>query len=270
VTSPLGPAETPDPAATPGSEPTAPAPVTRTSTASRFSDGHAVERADDAGTSPVPALGDASGADTAPGEDVEGEPDGERDESAAPADQRKRLVIVGAAVVGVLLVVLVVLLLNRGSSSDPMTVVTITQEAAVPTPQTEPIERNTPTDLLAALPDTVLGWAVSEQTKSSSMLKAHALEGWTLTYADPDSAIVLDVGQWPDGQEAKAAYDALPGDAEVISSGEVVVGGDEVGQYVTQQVDEDTERTIWRNRTAVFVAEGPAGSTQDFYDAYPF
>lgn len=258
--------------------------MTRTSTASRFSRGrHSVDDTEGAdegedtqrstavvGAAAAGAEGaDAGGDDPARGDDA-AEGDGEPGEPAPPADQRKRLIIIGAAVVGVLLVVLVVLLLTRDPGSEPMTVVTITQEATVPTPQTEPIDRDTSTDLLAALPDTVLGWALSEQTESASMLEAHALEGWTLTYADPDGAVVLDVGQWPVGKEALAAYESLLGDAEATSSGEVVVGDDEVGEYVTQQVDEDTDRTVWRNRTAVFVAEGPSGSTQAFFDAYPF
>lgn len=183
---------------------------------------------------------------------------------------RKRLVIVIATVVGLLLAVLVGLLIARGGGQrEPITVETVTVAAVSPSPVTEPIERDTPTALLAALPGTVLGYAVSEQVESEQMLAAYALEGWTLTYSDPDAVIVLDAGQWPDEREATAAWDALVADAQPIASGEVVVGGEPAGDVVTA-VEGETERTIWRNRSAVFVAQGPVGTTQSFFDGFPY
>jgi len=211
--------------------------------------------------------GDSEGADVDP-ESAEG--DGDPEGAAAEATPRKRRIVIAAAAVGVLVVVLVALALTRGSGQvDPITVVTITEEAVSPSPQTAPIERDTSTPLLEALPGTVLAYAVSEQTESEQMLAAHALEGWTLTYADADASIVLKVGQWPDGKEAKAAWDALIADAEPTASGDVVVGDDTVGGVVTV-VDGEVERTIWRNRTAVFVAQGPVGATQAFFAGFPF
>lgn len=189
---------------------------------------------------------------------------------AAPPARRSRLLLVVGAAAAVLLVVLVALLLTRGGDQrDPITVVTRTEPAVSPSPQSDPIERDTSTALLEALPGTVLGYAVSEQTESEQMLDAHALEGWTLTYSEPDTAVVLQVGQWPDGKEAKAAWTALIGDAQPSAEGDVLVGDDTVGGVVTV-VDGDVERTIWRNRSAVFVAEGPVGTTQPFFDGFPF
>ena len=266
----------PEPTSPGDDEPTPPR-VTRTSASSRESGPHAADAAVAADPEgPTAVDGEAVSADPVAAGVADGETeqtpsgaegDGDSEGSSTP---RKRRIVIAAAAVGVLVVVLVALALTRGSGQvDPITVVTITEEAVSPSPQTAPIERDTSTPLLEALPGTVLAYAVSEQTESEQMLAAHALEGWTLTYADADASIVLKVGQWPDGKEAKAAWDALIADAEPTASGDVVVGDDTVGGVVTV-VDGEVERTIWRNRTAVFVAQGPVGATQAFFAGFPF
>lgn len=174
----------------------------------------------------------------------------------------------GAAAVAVAALVVVLIVQNNSGPRDPIVTVTITEQGELPTPPTDPIERDTGTALLAALPDAVLGYAVSEQVESAAMAELSALEGWELTYTGADDAILLEVGQWPDGAEAQTAYDAVIGDAEPLAEGDVVVGEDVVGTFVVQEIDDGTERTLWRNGTAVFVASGPSGTTQTFYDAF--
>lgn len=164
--------------------------------------------------------------------------------------------------VAALLATLVVLLLTQSGARAPISVVTITTEPAEPAP---PAERETATALLAALPDTVLSYSVTDQAASAE-LAAAPLEEWTLHYASHGAQITLAVGQWPTDAEAQVAFDAL-GDLEAL--GEVSVAGDMVGDVGTQGIDGHTERTIWRNGTAVFIATGPTGLTRAFYDAFP-
>lgn len=194
--------------------------------------------------------------------------------SAGPRRPSRRvLLIAGAVVVALLVGVLVTLQLTRGGDRDPMSVVTITEEVGPPTPVTEPIARDRSTALLDALPDVVLGYAVSAQETSPLMLDQHAVEGWSLTYSDPQQAVVVQVGQWPTDVEAQAAFDAIRDAAGVEPAAapvDVSVGDQVVGTMVLQQLDDETERTLWRNGTAVLVAEGPPGTTQPVYDAYGF
>lgn len=174
-----------------------------------------------------------------------------------------------------LVIVVVALLLtqNRGGM-EPLTVETTTVVIPPPTPDEDPIERDTSTPLLAALPDSVLQYAVSEQVEAEAMLDLDALEGWQLTYSAGDDRIVLQVGQWPTTEEATEAATTLLGEvpeSAATVSGDVVVDGEPVGTFTTTfEADGTTERTVWSNSTAVFVAEGPRDATRPFYDAYPF
>jgi hypothetical protein len=183
---------------------------------------------------------------------------------------RRRLVILLGAAVAVLVIVAAALLLTQGrGQQEPLTVETTTVVGPPPTPAEDPIERDTSTALLAALPGAVLGYAVSEQVESAAMLELEALEGWQLTYSSTGSEVVLQVGQWSTAAESSAAATSLLGDATATESGDVLVGGEAVGTFTTVAVDETTERTIWTNATVTFVIEGPSGSTRTFYDAFP-
>lgn len=196
------------------------------------------------------------------------------DDAGTPAAGRRRRIMMIATAVGVLVAVVVGVVLARNSGGfGPFTVVTVTHTVGAPTPATDPVERDTSTALLAALPGTVLDYAVSGQDASETLVKEHfALEGWRLAYTSPDAEITLSVGQWPTTEEAEEAFTALStvDDApEPAEQAQVVVGGEEVGTMLLIPLSEDTERTIWRNGTAVFIADGPTGTTQAFYDAYP-
>lgn len=218
--------------------------------------------------------GDVSTAVGTPDGDAAGDrkpPEGTDDAGSPPPNRsRRRLLILIGAVVGLLVIALVALLLTQNAGRrDPMNVVTITHQAEPPTPEVEPIEREKGTPLLEALPDVVLGYAVTEQTESATMLEAFALEGWTLTYTGAEAAVVLQIGQWPTDDEAQRVFADIVGEEAATAEGEVLVGGEAVGTFVVQQVD-GGERTVWRNGTAVLVAEGPSGATQEFYEAFPF
>ncbi len=210
-----------------------------------------------------PDAGDATSLEVG---DLEEEP------TATPRrpDRRRQLLIALGAVVAVLVGVLIALQLIRGGEGDPYIVETTTVTAGEPTPG-DPIELDTGTALAAAMPGTVLGYAVSEQSESTAMLDLHALTGLLLTYSGSSDAVVLQVGQWPDGAEATDALTALRDvDGEIVGEdADVVVDGDTVGDVQTLLLPDGTERTTWRNGTVVLVAEGPEGTTRAFYDAFP-
>ena len=190
--------------------------------------------------------------------------------AAAFWSSRRRILVLGGAVAVLVVVAVTLLLTQQRGPSEPITVVTTTVAVPAPTPEQDPIERDTSTELLAALPDTVLQYAVSEQIESERMLELDALEGWRLTYASADDAVVLSVGQWPTTEEATEAAAALLEDATPIDEGDVLVDGEPVGTFTTSAADDATERTIWTNSTVVFVVRGATGTTHTFYDAFGF
>lgn len=244
---------------------------------------HATSGAGEADTGEIPLLDGAAaaaGPEAVPQHGDTAAPPGSDDTTVAPAaaarraptSSRRRLLVVLGVVVAALVVVLVVLLVTRGGGErDPMQVVTVTLDPGAETPPVEPVERDTGTALLEALPDVVGGYAVTEQNESEAMLDAGALEGWSLLYTGAEGDVTVQVGQWPTEEEAVAAFDDLVADGgDATTEGDVVVDGDTVGGFVVQPVDGAGERTVWRNATAVFVAEGPAGTTQPFYETFPF
>jgi hypothetical protein len=183
---------------------------------------------------------------------------------------RRQLLLLGSVVAVLVVVALALLLTQRlGGQMEPLTIETTTVTVPPPTPAEPPIERDTSTALLAALPDAVIGWSVSEQVESAAMTEAGALEGWQLTYTGSETAVVLQVGQWPTPDEATAAAADLVGEATATDQGEVLVDGAAAGTFTTYEVD-GGERSVWTNATVVLVAEGPVGTTSTFYDAFPF
>ncbi len=181
-----------------------------------------------------------------------------------------------AVAVAVLVAVAVTLLLTQQrDQAEPGSIETITVVLPPPTPEEDPIERDTSTALLEALPGSVLQYAVSEQSEAETMLELDALEGWRLTYSGGADEIVLQVGQWPTAEEATDAATALLGEVPeeaMTERGDVAVADEVVGTMTTivDAPDATTERTIWTNSTVVFVVEGPRDATRPFYDAYPF
>lgn len=173
---------------------------------------------------------------------------------------------VGAVATVLVAAAITLAVIQNAQNQDPIVVVTTTRPAPQPTPP-EPVERDTSTPLLAALPDTVGAYAVNDQRTSEAM--PEALEAWQLTYVSADDELVLDVGQWPTADDAQAAVDALLDGRQTEESADVMVDGDVVGTVVTIAADDGTERTIWSNATVVFVVSGPEGATYPFYLAYP-
>lgn len=185
---------------------------------------------------------------------------------------RRTIILIGAAVVAALIIVLVVLQLNRPEPQPAPTASTTT--LPTPTPASEPIERDTSTALLAALPGTVLDYAVSDQVQSQAMIDASALEGWQLTYSSTDGVVLLQVGQWPTAEEATAQMQAVLASVDPAAVGvererPVEVAGTAVGQLTVLALADGAGRAVWTNGTVLFVADGTLRAVDDFYDAFP-
>ncbi|MBZ2198063.1 hypothetical protein [Occultella gossypii] len=185
----------------------------------------------------------------------------------------RRTVSIGVlviAVVAVITVFVAMLLSGRGDAGDPS--VTITTTGPVPTPEAEPIARDTSTALLAALPDTVLGYAVSAQVADEAMVTAGAIEGWQLTYTGADGDVTVRVGQWESVEEAAAALPAVAAldGADVVEDGQVDVAGAAAGTFQILEAADGAGRAVWTNGTVGFVVDGPdADSVRGVYQAYP-
>jgi hypothetical protein len=185
---------------------------------------------------------------------------------------RHRLMIAGGVAALAVIALVVVLAVTRGGGDDTAREpTTVTFSGAVPTPENDPIELDASTDLLAALPPTVLGWALAEQGESTGMRDRFALEGWRLDYTGGTGDVVLQVGQWPTDAEATDAWRDIvrSGDGERLQREDVEVDGDVVGEVIVME-NGDGDRAVWRNGTAVLVADAPdAADALAFYEAFP-
>jgi hypothetical protein len=166
--------------------------------------------------------------------------------------------------------------------APPQPTPTVTVTAAPPAPTAAPAPREgDQTALVAALPDTVLGWVqagISAQQGTapgpSWQNDYYAVEAWTVNYIDglSDSGrhITVQVGQWATGDDAGNIYRRLataPG-ANSINHGDVHVGSDVVGTYSLYDLGEGLGEIIWRNGTVVIKAQGPLEDLPDFFTAY--
>src|SRR5690606_14378248 len=111
----------------------------------------------------------------------------------------------------------------------------------VPTATVDPIDLDEPTDLLAAMPGTVLEFALAEATEHEPFLDERAVEAWRLVYDDGGGrAVVVLVGQWADAEDAATAmadrlaalYEEAPDQADADAGGgatapsDVATGGE--------------------------------------------
>ncbi|WP_190973002.1 hypothetical protein [Bifidobacterium rousetti] len=134
---------------------------------------------------------------------------------------------------------------------------------------------NDATELLKAMPDSVLNFARTKASDSSTWSSSSPLEEYTLTYSTGKKAedVTLTVAQWSTSTPAKTQYDALAKalGGKAIASGAVKVQGSATGDYVVKGGEEDTAQAtaVWRNDTVVFQATGAKASVQRFYQKFP-
>ena len=131
------------------------------------------------------------------------------------------------------------------------------------------------TELLKAMPDSVLNFARVEAAPSASWAANSPLEEYTLSYqtGDDKDTVTLIVGQWTTADGARKQFDETSNSlkGQELASGNVKVSGDTTGSYIVRQDDKDENKAIgvWQNGTAVFEATGSKDSVQRFYEAFP-
>ncbi len=130
-------------------------------------------------------------------------------------------------------------------------------------------------ELLKAMPDTVLNFARIAAEGSTNWSASAPLEEYTLTYSTGDTTldVTLVVAQWSTSDEASTEYESLSGalTGEELGSGDVKVSGETTGSYVARVDSSDDTQAIavWQNDTVVFQATGAVESIQDFYMEFP-
>lgn len=130
-------------------------------------------------------------------------------------------------------------------------------------------------ELLKAMPDTVLNYARTAANASSGWASATPIEEYTLTYSTGDTAgdVTIVVAQWSDKDSAKKQYDALANalTGKELASGNVKVSGTTTGTYVTREDASDANKAVavWQNDTVVFQATGAKQAVQDFTKKFP-
>lgn len=130
------------------------------------------------------------------------------------------------------------------------------------------------TELLKAMPDSVLNYARTKAGTSETWKSASPLEEYELVYSTGVKAkdVTVTVAQWSDSDTAKKQYDALEKNltGKELKSGNVKVSGKTTGNY-TVHADADGKQAmaLWQNDTAVFEVTGVKESLLRFYPSFP-
>jgi hypothetical protein len=149
-----------------------------------------------------------------------------------------------------------------------------------PTPTLAPVARTATTPLAAALPTSVLQFALASSTQSPDWVAKGALEAYDEQYSDGKGGTIgLRVGQWPTVDEATAVFTGLatgsagasatPDQNGLPRNGQVSVGGKNVGAYTIVNNGDGTGTALWTNGTAVFQLSTTVGEVARAYAAYP-
>lgn len=169
--------------------------------------------------------------------------------------------------------------LNKGdgASSQGATSQGASQNASEPTtPSIDAVALpDNASELLKAMPDSVLNFARTKADASTSWSGASPVEEYTLTYSTGTDGqeVTLEVAQWSQDEDAQSQYDNLTGamTGKELGSGNVKVSGEATGAYSakTDPNDETKAIAVWRNDTVVFQATGAKDSVQRFYQQFP-
>ena len=192
-----------------------------------------------------------------------------------------------AAVVAAALVVVLALVsafiwpgwaLNKGGEarSQGTTSQGASQDASEPTtPSIDAVALpDDASELLKAMPDSVLNFARTKAAAGTSWSGASPVEEYTLTYSTGTDGqeVTLEVAQWSQGEDAQSQYDNLTGamTGKELGSGNVKVSGEATGAYSakTDPNDETKAIAVWRNDTVVFQATGAKDSVRRFYQQF--
>ena len=122
-------------------------------------------------------------------------------------------------------------------------------------------------ELLKAMPGSVLNYARTKADASTTWNSASPLEEYTLTYSTGDAAKDVTL------VAAQTQYDALVAaqTGDESASGNVKVSGNVTGAYGVK-ADASNSKTadaIWQNDTVVFQATGTKEAVDRFYQKFP-
>lgn len=149
-----------------------------------------------------------------------------------------------------------------------------TEQPTTPSIEAKPLPEDA-SELLKAMPDSVLNFARTKAQASETWQSAAPLEEYGLTYATGEDGqdVTLTVAQWSSSDPAKGQYDKLVGvlDGKELASGNVKVSGNTTGSYVIMADESDDAKAtaVWQNDTVVFQATGEATQVQRFVQQFP-
>lgn len=192
-------------------------------------------------------------------------------------------VVVAAAIVVVIALVTAFIAPGWAVKRDSGTAApgTQTQTATQTAPATPTISPSAlpgdATELLKAMPDTVLNFARTGAGATSTWqsAKVKPIEEYTLTYSTGTAAddVTIVTAQWSKADDAKTQYDALAAalTGKELASGNIKVSGSNTGSYVTKEDASDSSQavSVWRNDTVVFQATGSKQAVQDLTKNFP-
>ena len=187
--------------------------------------------------------------------------------SSSTQSHGKLIAVVVAAAVVIILAVLSAFVWPGWAIKKDETSVQGKQQAAASAEPTKPTIEATAlpddaTELLKAMPDSVLNYARTKAEASTTWTAATPLEEYTLTYSTGDKAkdVTLIIAQWSASDNAKTQYDALASaqTGDELAAGNVKVSGSTTGSYTVKvdALDDKNAVAIWQNDTVVFRATG--------------
>jgi len=216
----------------------------------------------------------------------------------APDDARRRkMLLIGGIAAGVVIVGGIIAIVATQGGDDAAVLPAPTASTVVlplPTATVAPVPRAATTAFAAALPTTVLQYALATSTPEPTWVGAGAVEAYSESYSDGGTAqVVVLAGQW-ETPEAAAAYAqqlvaAIPATAapaatasstaaaEATSAapagfpatGDVMAAGAKVGTFSLVDAGDGTGIAVWTNGASVFRATAPIADLRNVYAAFP-
>jgi hypothetical protein len=225
----------------------------------------------------------ATAATPAPAAPPENEPEPERTGSTRP----RWLIptVVGVVVLIAAAIVVGIVVSSNGADDDAQPAAATTILLPSPTPTLAPVARPATTAFAAALPTSVLQYALATSAPDAEWQAAGAIEAYTETFSDgADGTVTVRAGQWETPEEAAAfaatlvaAFPAAPTPDASASptgpalpqSGDVTAGGAAAGTFSIVDAGDGTGVAVWTNGTAVFQATAPVADIANVYNAFP-
>jgi hypothetical protein len=193
--------------------------------------------------------------------------------------------IIGVVVLVLAAIIIGIVVSSKGDGDKASPAVATTILLPSPTPTVEPVARPATTAFAAALPATVLQYALATSVPDAEWQGAGAVEAYTETYTDGGSGTVtVRSGQWETPEEATAFAASLvaafpapaapdpsasPNGPALPQSGEVTAGGAAAGTFSIADAGDGNGIAVWTNGTTVFQATAPVAQIVDLYNAFP-